>query len=95
MRTLKLPRVTRGKATAEFFVVLLPDGSVEGVRFISGSEQLRGAADALISAKHEAVFPDDGPARIVRRGVLFCAESGSQCDFVHIPPPPAPTFRFE
>ncbi len=95
MRTIKLPRVTPGKASAEFFVVLSA-GKVDGVKFISGSEELRGAAEALTSAKHGALFPDDAPTKIVRRGILYCMESSSQCDFVHVPlPPPPPFFRLD
>ncbi len=95
MRTVKLPRVKPGKASAEFYVVLTVSG-VEGVKFISGSEELRGATEALTSAKHGALFPDDGPTKILRRGILYCTETSSQCDFVHVPPTPLmPPFRLE
>src|SRR5882724_4479119 len=55
MRTIKLPRVVPGTAIAEFFVILTQDPKdssldVADVKFISGSEELRSAGKALLSA---------------------------------------------
>lgn len=86
LRTVKLSRLVPGTATAELFVVLshvpgTSDGKVEEVKFIKGSDELKSADRALKSAKFSSVFPDDGPTRLVRRGILGCyAYTG--CSFV-------------
>ena len=77
LRTVKLGRLVPGTANAEFFVLLThvpgtSDGKVEEVKFIKGSDQLKSADQALKSVKVKAVFPDDGPTRLVRRGILGC-----------------------
>ena len=38
---------------------------------------------ALAALKYHIVFPNEQPARIVRRGVLAC--EGAECDFVLVP----------
>jgi hypothetical protein len=52
-----------------------PD-KVEGVRFLSGAESLRPIAEAIKSAPIGRMFPDDGPAKLLRRGVLACVSDG-------------------
>lgn len=59
-------------ATADV-LILLGRGSVEDVKFVEGDERLRSLADTLRTIKYEAVFPDDAPAKIVRRGTLSCS----------------------
>ena len=85
-RTVKLPRVVRGAAKAEFFVLFTPDGGATGVRFISGSEELHSAGDAIVAAHYDVAFPDKNPAKIVRRGILDCPATGTNCQFVLLPP---------
>ncbi len=86
LRTVKLSRLVPGEASAEFFVVLsraqgTSEGKVEEVKFIKGSDELKSADRTLKSAKFSSVFPDDGPTRLVRRGILGCyAYTG--CSFV-------------
>jgi hypothetical protein len=41
------------------------------VKFVSGSDALRGVAARIAKAKIPAEFPDDAPAKLVRRGVLM------------------------
>jgi len=90
MRTVKLNRLVPGTASAEFFVLLSQNpgtsqAKVEDVKFISGSDELKSADQALRSAKLKVVFPDDGPTRLVRRGILGCyAVTG--CSFVMLEP---------
>jgi hypothetical protein len=86
LRTVKLSRLVPGTASAELFVLLThvpgtSDGKVEEVKFIKGSDQLKSVDHVMKSAKFKAVFPDDGPTRLVRRGILGCyAYTG--CSFV-------------
>ncbi len=77
-----------GEAAAEFFVVFGKSG-VDGVRFVSGDERLKALADALNKLPVANLFPDDGPAKIVRRGTMTCtAASGGKaagCTFRTVP----------
>jgi tetratricopeptide (TPR) repeat protein len=88
-RTVKLDKFA-GKpaqhASAEFFILFAPGSKVAGVKFISGSEDLREPGKGLANAKLEAVFPDDHPSFIIRRGVLDCEPEVTGCVFVLIPP---------
>ena len=84
MRTIKLPTITTKSASAEFFVLLSAGPKVEGSQFISGSDELKNAGQSLSSVNFRAEFPDAGPVRIVRRGVLMCGALG--CDFTLLLP---------
>jgi tetratricopeptide (TPR) repeat protein len=81
MRTIKLPRLIPKSGSAEFFVLLAPGSKVEDAKFISGSEELKSSAKALRPADFKLRFPDEGPARLLRRGILSCFEY-SGCSFV-------------
>jgi hypothetical protein len=51
-------------------------------------ERLRPLADALRIVKYRALFPDETPAKILRRGTLSCSSSSQppSCQFVLMPP---------
>jgi hypothetical protein len=90
MRTIKLPRVVPGTATAEFFVILTQnpkDSSLDvaDVKFISGSEDLRSAGKALLSAPFTFPFPDNNHPSILRRGILSC-DVHAGCSFILLNP---------
>jgi hypothetical protein len=55
---------------------------VEGIKFISGDEKLRGFTDALRLAEYNFTFPDEMPAKILRRGILSCSTQMGECSFV-------------
>jgi len=78
-----------GAATADFFVVLRAQAgsfaTPEGIKFVSGDESLKSAADGLRAGKYEQSFPDDTPTTILRRGTLAC-KAGEQCTFSLAPP---------
>ena len=42
-------------------------------QFISGSDFLKNAAHAIQTAKYDFAFPDEGPEKIIRRGILSCS----------------------
>ncbi len=73
-------------ASGEFFLLLAPGPKIVGVKFVSGSEELRDATRGLAAAKVGAVFPDDHPTRILRRVILDCEPEVPGCMFVMIPP---------
>jgi tetratricopeptide (TPR) repeat protein len=86
LRTIKLGKLATKHVSAEFFVLFAPGPRVVGVKFISGSEELRNAGRALAAAKFDVPFPGQGPVQILRRGVLDCEPVLPNCLFVLIPP---------
>jgi tetratricopeptide (TPR) repeat protein len=89
MRTLAVPRAGSISGSAEFFVMLSGGGSgvsVDGVKFVSGDDQLRAMTEPLRHAKFSAVFPDSTPTRVFRRGVLSCPGPSGDCMFVMLLP---------
>jgi hypothetical protein len=86
MRTVAVPGYAQTKGTAEFFV-LLSTKEVEDVAFISGDDELRAAKDAIAKAKFDMPFPDNGPEKIARRGILSCSQSNTpNCQLVLVLP---------
>lgn len=86
MRSAPVPSVSQRRGSAEFFVLLSPTGVLE-TRFISGDENLKPAAAALSKIPHKVSFPDNGPERIPRRGILACSQfTTPACNFVLLPP---------
>jgi len=83
MRTIKLPAIIKEGATADFDVLLVAGGKIEGTNFVSGSELLRHAGQNLEKGLFEESFPPNSTARLPRRGLLSCSDSG--CSFVFYP----------
>jgi tetratricopeptide (TPR) repeat protein len=74
---IKLPRFMPGTESADFFVMFAPDSKppgfkIESVRFISGSEKMKSAGHVLSPSVFKVAFPDKGPTRLLRRGILGC-----------------------
>lgn len=84
-RTIKLARLAKGHATAEFFVLFAPGAGMTSAKFINGSEELRGASKVIASANFDVAFPDDRPVKLLRRGILDCPATGTSCQFVLLP----------
>jgi tetratricopeptide (TPR) repeat protein len=72
LRTTRLPDLKLKAGTAEFFLLFSPAGVVE-VQFIHGDEALKAAAAAVRTPRYNMPFPDSGPEKIVRRGILSCS----------------------
>jgi tetratricopeptide (TPR) repeat protein len=85
LRTVKLKPLISGSATAEFFLLFSPGPKVEEVEFISGSEKLKTAVQALSAAKYQVAFPEGSSAHLVRRAILMCS-SVSGCNAVLFTP---------
>jgi hypothetical protein len=81
MLTFKLPRPAPQAASTEFFLLLAPGSKVEDMKFVSGSKDLELSAKALALSISKSPFPDQGPARLLRRGILACYEY-SGCSLV-------------
>ena len=86
LRSVRLPRLTTGTATAEFFVLFTAGPKVAAVKFVSGSDALRPAIKDLSSARFNLSFPDAGDERIVRRGVVDCERVVPYCQFILMTP---------
>jgi tetratricopeptide (TPR) repeat protein len=83
--TVPLGKVSKDAGNADFFVMLSKGASgtiVEDVKFVSGSENLKGLADALRRAKYDFNFPDGTPTRIFLRGSVSCLQATGDCNFV-------------
>ncbi len=85
-RTTKLPRLTPGKAQAEFFILFEPGKGAVAVRFISGSEELRNSTKPPILADLSVEFPDEHAVKVVRRALVDCPASGTGCQLVLLGP---------
>ena len=72
LRTAGVPDLPKQQASAEFFF-LFADGKVQDAHFISGSPALQSASGSLRKAHYDTPFPDSGPEKIVRRGILSCS----------------------
>jgi Flp pilus assembly protein TadD len=83
-RTFTLNSPGQKQGTADFFVLVSQSGTVEGAKFISGNEALKPLEKELASLNYNAIFPDNTPTKVVRRGSLNC-ENGS-CKFVLMDP---------
>jgi tetratricopeptide (TPR) repeat protein len=88
LRTFDLPGLTNIKGTAEFFLLFGPgaNGSkLQDVIFIRGSDELKDAGRILSSVNFNVLFPDNGPERLVRRGIVTC-DPIIHCSAVLYPP---------
>ena len=92
MRSFDLKGLLKEDATADFLVLLSPAGSdgstvtIDGAKFVSGSESLRPFADKLMSLDYGQVFPDASPAKVARRGTMTCSAKTGDCSFKLILP---------
>ncbi len=81
-RTFSLGKLLDQKAAAKFEILLSPSGTdgssaqVDDVRFLSGDDQLRSAAEKIRAIQFGAIFPDASPVKLVEVGTLSCTSSG-------------------
>ena len=82
LRTIAVSGLEQLSGSGEFFI-LLSARKVEEVQFIDGVESLSAATDALAKLHYAVTFPDDGPEKIARRGILSCSKyTTPHCQFV-------------
>ncbi|HEU5453298.1 MAG TPA: tetratricopeptide repeat protein, partial [Terriglobales bacterium] len=70
--TLSVTSPKKISGSADFFVLLVPGPKVEDVKWIGGSDELKGMSEALRGSSYDDVFPDGGDAKLIRRGTLTC-----------------------
>ncbi|MDP9054138.1 MAG: hypothetical protein M3N93_07515 [Acidobacteriota bacterium] len=74
LRTTDVPSLPVQHGSAEFFLLFSRENAVEDTLFISGDVTLRDAGKNLSKTRFDVAFPDEGPERIVRRGILSCSK---------------------
>jgi len=73
-----------GYKTATFGIALKAQ-SAPLVWFLNGADELKESAADLSKIKFKISFPDDGPTRVVERGMLSCSEAMKYCTLVLLP----------
>ena len=82
-RTVKLPAIVTGTASAEFVLVFDGSNKPDRAEWLDGDATLRSATDELRKKEYPVKFPDVSSLKIVRKGALSC--SGSACAVVLLP----------
>jgi tetratricopeptide (TPR) repeat protein/transglutaminase-like putative cysteine protease len=88
LRTVNVPGIRINPETtksAEFALAFVKGANVES-KYLNGAEELREATKALAGSALHVVFPDDGPTKILRKGILSCSPYTKSCVFVFYPP---------
>jgi tetratricopeptide (TPR) repeat protein/transglutaminase-like putative cysteine protease len=85
MRTILLSGKGPAGKHADFFVLFAAPGRVEAVKFVEGDAEMRAVSAALQKIPANAVFPDETPAKILRRGIAACSPTGA-CSFTLLLP---------
>jgi hypothetical protein len=83
-RTLTLNASGPSGKHADFFILIGQPGRVEGVKFVSGDKEMESVGAAIQKLQFASAFPDDQPAKLVRRGIAACTASG--CTFTLLLP---------
>ena len=83
MRTFSIASSQHEIANATFGIMFSP-GKIEQVNFLSGDASLKNMTRQLQSAKILMDFPDAGPVRVARQGILSCGGGG--CSLVLLLP---------
>ena len=74
-----------GYKTATFGIALAKAQGEPLVWFLDGADELKESAAELSKIKFKISFPDDGPTRVVQRGMLSCSEASKNCTLVLLP----------
>jgi tetratricopeptide (TPR) repeat protein len=85
LRTVEIAGLPKKMASAQFWLVFTPQG-VEEVKMITGDPSLSRAADLIKKHAYPQTFPDAGPVKIVRRGILSCSQFDPTCQLVLLQP---------
>ena len=92
MRTMKLASLPKQEGSDEYYLLLSAKG-IEDVQPVTTTSA--NAIPAIRSADYNLPFPDNGPEKIVRRGIITCSEyTKPSCSLVlyatsSTPAPPA------
>jgi tetratricopeptide (TPR) repeat protein len=84
-RTVKIPGPFKEAASAEFMILFSPGAEPVVKALGDASVRMPDGTELLGRAKFDISFPDDGPSRILRRGILSCSQLMKTCEFVMYP----------
>jgi tetratricopeptide (TPR) repeat protein len=87
-RSIRAGNLFAGDAQADFFLAIAPQeksARASAVRFISGSDELRGAGERLKLVNFGEMFPGASPAKLIRRATLTCSVKDAGCRLTLIP----------
>ena len=84
MRAVNVPAAGPPSGSADFFLLLGSGSDIEAASFISGEEKLRDMTDGLRKTRFTGVFPNESPAKVIRRATLTC-ETKTACTLTLIP----------
>jgi tetratricopeptide (TPR) repeat protein len=84
-RTSTIKEWGGGYKTATFGMALTKAQGTPLVWFLNGADELKESATELSKIKFKVSFPDDGPTRVVERGMLSCSEASKSCTLVLLP----------
>jgi len=85
IRTLQVSFRTKlqtNSVSADFLISITNGHKTGDAVFLSGAEELRGAIAALAALKYPQPFPDDVPARVIRKAILSCSIYSKNCTLV-------------
>ncbi|MFZ0518489.1 MAG: DUF3857 domain-containing protein [Acidobacteriaceae bacterium] len=85
LRTIEISGLPKKAAAAQFWLIFTPQG-IEEVKMITGDPSLSSAVDLLKKHAYPQTFPDPGPVKIVRRGILSCSQFNPTCQLVLLQP---------
>jgi len=75
MRTIKLPALTTGTASARFALVFDSSNKPDRVEYLEGDAALNGVSSKLQEKEYPVKFPDVSSVKIVRKAELTCTNS--------------------
>jgi len=78
-RTIAVANTHQVEGFAEFWILLSPGPVVQGVKFISGDEELAPFSKDLERVSYPDTFPEATELRLLRRGRLSCSHSSPDC----------------
>ena len=76
---------TRGK-TAEVAILFSSTAGVESVKFLGGEESLRALEADIRKLSYGRMFPDDPPAKLLRKGIVSCPPLDGACTLILVLP---------
>jgi len=85
LRTVEITGLPQKTAVAQFWLIFTPQG-LEEVQMITGDATLNKAVDQMKRHKYPQTFPDPGPVKVVRRGILSCSQFDPTCQLVLLQP---------
>jgi hypothetical protein len=80
MRTIKVPAITSGTASAEFALIFDGSNKPDRAQWLDGDVSLRSVADKLCEKEYPVKFPDASSVKIVRKATFSC--DASACSVV-------------